>query len=527
LTDSLSKRCASSPNTFDRSHLAPVEHVTFWYLFFNEGDIHKKEVVVTDTSQLDDAPSEEHALRSGVLGLFDSVIMGIAGVAPGYSIAASTAALFGAVALGGAAALLYCGIAMFGIVSAFNYLGRVEPKAGASYSWVRRALHPALGYLSGWALIVSALIFMVAATVPAGANVLELFSHGAANNTAEVTLVGAVFFLSMVAAVAAGVTITVSLQIVMSSIELLLLVLFAILAIFHGHHVHTFSWHWFAPSIFHGTHGFFAGALIAAFYYWGWDVTANLNEETKGAKKTPGMGGIIGMAFVFVLFEVFTIATNMVLTTGQINNNSADVLSILGQDVWHGTGGKFIVLAVVLSTVATLETTLIQVTRTLFAMGREHTLPKKLGTVHPRLKTPIVATAAVTVFSLALFIGSQFVGSVSSILTDAIDAIGLQICIYYSLAGFAVVVLYRKELLKSVTNFIFMGLWPLIGALFMAIMFFKTIPGLNGTTVGVGLGAMALGLIPMTYYWVKGNPYFDLPTKEDRVVVIEEFEMNL
>jgi amino acid transporter len=102
------------------------------------------------------------------LGLFDSVIMGIAGVAPGYSIAASTAGLFGAVALGGAAALLYCGVAMFGIVSAFSYLGRVEPKAGASYSWVRRALHPALGYMSGWALIVSALIFMVAATVPEG-----------------------------------------------------------------------------------------------------------------------------------------------------------------------------------------------------------------------------------------------------------------------------------------------------------------------------------------------------------------------
>jgi amino acid transporter len=496
-------------------------------LNFTEGDNNKKEVVVTETGQLAEALPEEHALRSGVLGLFDSVIMGIAGVAPGYSIAASTAALFGAVALGGAAALLYCGIAMFGIVSAFSYLGRVEPKAGAAYSWVRRALHPALGYLSGWALIVSALIFMVAATVPAGSNVLGLFSNGAASNTADVTMVGAVFFLAMVVAVAAGVTITVTLQIIMSSIELLLLLLFAVLAIFHGHHVHTFSWHWFAPSIFHGSSGFFAGALIAAFYYWGWDVTANLNEETKGAKKTPGMGGIIGMIFVFLLFEVFTIATNMVVSSGQIHAHATDVLSILGQDVWHGTGGKFIVLAVVLSTVATLETTLIQVTRTLFAMGRDHTLPKILGTVHPRLKTPIVATAAVTIFSLALFVGSQFIGSIGTVLTDAINAIGLQICIYYSLAGFAVVVLYRKQLMSSVTNFIFMGLWPLLGAVFMATMFVKTIPGLNGTTKLVGLGAMALGLIPMAYYWIKGNPYFDLPSKEDRVAVLEEFEQNL
>jgi amino acid transporter len=482
---------------------------------------------VTGTEHVHEIDPDENSLRAGVLGLFDSVVMGVAGVAPGYSIAASTAILFGAVALGGAAALLYCGIAMFGIVSAFSYLGRNEPKAGASYSWVRRALHPVLGYLSGWALIVSALIFMVAATVPAGSYLLGLFSASAANNKGAVTIVGAIFFLLMVAAVAAGVTITVTLQIIMSSVEIILLTLFAVLAIFHGHHVQTFSWHWFSPSVFHGSSGFFAGALVAAFYYWGWDVTANLNEETKGAKRTPGLGGIVGIIFVFLLFEVFTVATNMVVGGSQILKNPTDVLSVLGQDVWHGAGGKLIVVAVVLSTVATLETTLIQVTRTLFAMGRDNTLPKKLGTVHPKLKTPIVATAAVTIFSLALFVGSQFVGSLGSILTDAINSIGLQICIYYSLAGFAVVVLYRRQLFKSVSNFIFMGLWPLLGALFMATMFVKAIPGLNSTTLWVGLGSMALGLIPMGYYWYKKNPYFEMPSKEDRHAVLEEFEINL
>ncbi|HEY1761437.1 MAG TPA: APC family permease [Acidimicrobiales bacterium] len=482
---------------------------------------------MTETLEVPESAPPVHGLRGSVLGLFDSVIMGIAGVAPGYSIASTTAFLFFAVALGDAAALLYCGIAMFGIVFAFSYLGRVEANAGASYNWVRRALHPALGFLSGWALIVSALIFMVAATVPAGSYILGLFSHAAANNKTEVTLVGAVFFLLMVAAVAAGVTITVTVQIVMSCIELFLLVLFAALAIFHAHHVHTFSWHWFSPSIFHGQTGFVGGALLAAFYYWGWDVTANLNEETKGAKRTPGLGATIGILVVFVLFEVFTIATNLVLTSGQIHRNEADVLSVLGQEVWHGTGGKFIVLAVVLSTIATLETTLIQVTRTMFAMGRDNTLPKILGTVHPTRQTPLVATAVVTVISLLLFIFSQFVGSIGSILGDAISAIGLQICIYYSLAGLAVVVLYRKQLFKSPTNFLFMGLWPLVGAVFMAYLFVKEIPQLNAVTLGVGLGAMGLGLIPMFYYWAKKNPYFKMPAKEDRIAVLEEFERNL
>ena len=38
---------------------------------------------------------------------------------------------------------------------------------------------------------------------------------------------------------------------------------------------------------------------------------------------------------------------------------------------------------------------------------------------------------------------------------------------------------------------------------------------------------MALGLIPMFYYWAKKNPYYEMPSKEDRSAVLEEFEQNL
>ena len=474
--------------------------------------------------------TSEHSLRSGVLGLFDSVIMGIAGSAPGYSIAATTTLLFGAVFYGGPAALLYCGFFMFGIVFAFNYLSKDDSHAGAAYSWVRRAIHPVLGYLSGWALVVSALIFMVIATFPAGSSVLGLFSNGLAANKTWVTVFGALFFLLMVAAVVAGVTVTVTVQIIMSCIEVALLILFALVAIFHAHHVTSFSWHWFSPTVFHGQSGFVGGALLSAFYFWGWDVTANLNEETKDAHKTSGMGGILGTIVVFSLFELFTIASNLVLTPAQLqnSNNAADILAVLGQTVWHGTGGKLIVVAVLLSTVATLETTLIQVTRTLFTMGRDNTLPKALGHVHKDRKTPIVATVFVTIFSLALFVGSQKIGSISNILTDGYNAIGLQICIYYSLAGLSVAILYRRQLFKSVKNFIFMSLWPVLGALFMIYIFIEAYKGLNTATRIVGLGAMGLGLIPIAWYWFfKKNPYFNMPSKEDRHAVIRELEQNL
>ena len=382
-------------------------------------------------------------------------------------------------------------------------------------------------------MVVSALIFMVIATFPAGSSVLSLFSDSLASNKALVTIFGAIFFLLMVGAVAAGVTVTVRVQIIMSVVEVFFLVLFAVLAIVNTHHVTSFSWHWFSPTVFSGlSHGdapFVAGALLAAFYYWGWDVTANLNEETKNAHKTSGLGGLLGAFIVFLLFEVFTVATNLVLTPAQLTSdkNAADILAVLVQTVAYGWFGKLIVVAVLLSTVATLETTLIQVTRTLFAMGRDVTIPARFGEVHPIRKTPLFATFFVAVMSVLLYVGSNYVGSISTILNDGYSAIGLQICIYYALAGLAVVILYRRQLFKSVGNFLFMGLWPLLGAIFMGYIFAQVIPGLDSTTLLIGLGFMALGLIPMAYYWAKGAKYFQMPSKEDRHAVLEEFEQNL
>ena len=471
--------------------------------------------------------SHENKLAPNVLGLFESAVMGVAGSAPAYSIAASTALLVGAVGLAGPAALLYCGIAMFGIVFAFNYLGRTESNSGATYAWVRRGLHPALGYIAGWSLLMCSSIFMVAATLPAGSSFLGLFSEKLSNSKGWVTLFGTFFFLLMVAAVAFGVTITAKVQVIMSTIEVGLLALFAILAIFHGTKVHTFSWHWFSPTSFGTSQKFFAGALVAAFYYWGWDVTANLNEETKGSHKTPGQGAIIGMLITFLLFEVFTIGSNMVLSDKDITDNSANILGVLGQKVWPGTPGKLIVVAVLLSTVATLETQLIQVTRTMFSMGRDGTLARSFGKVHKKYKTPVFATLTITFVGIGLFVGSQFIGSLGTIMTDAIAAIGVQISIYYALAGYSVVVLFRKMIFKSFKNFILMGLWPLIGALFMTIMFIKVIPTLDNVTKIVGFGTIALGLIPMLWYWSRGHIYFKMPTKAERIAVLHEVEGNL
>jgi amino acid transporter len=454
----------------------------------------------------------EHKLQADGVSAAGSVVMAVAGSAPAYSIAATTAALVAAAGLASPAALLWCGLPMLGIAWAFAYLGRADVNAGAAYAWVGRALHPVLGFFSGWALVISATIFMVAGALPAGAATVSLFDPEATNNVALVTGVGAVWFLVMATCVLIGVRITARAQWIMSSIEVAILAIFAVVAIVHasvGNHAGpSFSISWLGFGHFNGTSAFVGAALIAAFYYWGWDVSSNLNEETKDGHKNSGKGGIIGVIIVFLLFEVFTIAIQVVLPAKVIQANSGNVLGVLGDAIWPGIGGKILIVAVMLSTIATLETTLIQVTRTLFAMGRDHTIPKRFGVAHSRWRTPAFATVIVTGVSLILFIGSNFLGSVGTILSDAISSIGLQIAFYYALAGLAVVIAYRKIIFKSVKNFIFIGLWPAIGALFMVWIFFVSIPNLPTIVLIIGIGTLALGIVPILIFWRKGASYF-------------------
>jgi amino acid transporter len=449
-------------------------------------------------------------LRANVLGGFDTIIMALAGSAPAYSLASTTALLAGAAGLVGPAALLWCAIPMLGIAWAFNYLGRLDVNAGASYSWVGRALHPALGFLAGWSLVVSATIFMVAGSLPAGQYTLSLFNSGWANNTWAAIGVGCVAFLVMALLVLIGIRITTHAQWIMTGVEIVILVVFGIGALIHGGSAAVFSWSWlWGFGHFGGVSGFAAAALVAAFYFWGWDVTANLSEETSNSKRNSGLGGLVGVVGVFALFEIVTIAVNLIISQKDIvNPNSAPLLTTLGNTVWPGAGGKIMVLAVVLSTIATLETTLIQVSRSLFAMGRDKTIPAVFGKSHSRWQTPWFAIAVVVVVSLILFVTSQKLGSVGTIMTDAIDAIGLQIAVYYALAGIAVVVAYRKLVFKSLSNAVFVGIWPLAGAIFMGFLFIENCMTLGGTTIAIGLGALALGLIPMAWYWVNGSEYY-------------------
>src|SRR5690242_9068512 len=187
-------------------------------------------------------------LQAGALGLMESVVMGVAGTAPGFSLAATTATLIAAVGVLSAGSLLYCGLVMFGVTFAFMHLNRVITNAGASYAWVGEVFGPIFGFLAGWSLLVASTVFMVSGTIPAATATLILLNSERASDPATVSFVAAAWLIAVSMVIVKGIKPTSYTQVVMTLVELgvLVLVIAASAIKYASHPAHPLSWDWFS-----------------------------------------------------------------------------------------------------------------------------------------------------------------------------------------------------------------------------------------------------------------------------------------
>lgn len=436
-------------------------------------------------------------LQRGALGVGESVVMGVAGTAPAFSLAATTASLIAAVGLLSAGTLVYCGLIMFGVTFAFMHLNRVIANAGASYSWVGQIFGPTAGFIAGWSLLVASAVFMVSGTTPAATATLLLLSPDHAADTSAIAWVAAAWLAVVSAVVVKGIKPTSYLQILMTVIEVgvLIVLIVAALVQYHAHPVHAVSWNWFALSEFTPTL-FATGSLTALFFFWGWDVTLNLTEETKDAHEAPGRSAVASMIIVALLFVFFVIACQTVLSDEEINRSSTNILFALADKLLPRPWSYLAIVAVMLSTVGTLETQILQFSRTMFAKGRDGALHPRYATLHPTWQTPWVATAVVAGIGFVLIFLSSLLPTVSDLIRTSVNAIGFQVCCYYSLSGFACAWYFRKTATKSARDFVLLLSWPLLSAGFLVFVGLYSIPTFDTLTNVIGIGGIAVGIVP-------------------------------
>jgi amino acid transporter len=418
----------------------------------------------------------ESQLKTNTLNLFDTTIIATSSVAPAYSLAASVALVFAFVGVSSPAAILVSFVPVLFIAIAYYYLNRMDPNCGASYSWVSRTLNPYIGWFSGWVQLAANVLFCASAPIVAGAYTLQLLnsvfpgqvSSDVASNKYWIAGVGVAWLLLVTFMVARGIRVTANFQWVLVAIEYLIVLGFAVAAILKvmtgQHATNALTSDWFNPGAV--SFGALASSLaLGVFFFWGWDTAANVNEESKDADTSPGHAGIISMFVLLFIFLIASIAMQLVVSQKAFAdpNNSTNILYYFAQQIASSPLTYLMILAVVSSTVATVQTTLLPSSRLSFSMARDGVFPKMFGIVHKSWLTPWVGTIITAIFSIVVIVVTLLSSSVNSVFANLILDIGVLVALYYGITGVACAWAFRKVLLSGVKMFVFAGLLPLIG----------------------------------------------------------------
>ena len=459
-------------------------------------------------------------LKSGALGYISNLVIGIASTAPAYSIAATLGFVTAVAGMGfhAPAVMIVSFIPMLLIAAAYNYMNKADPDCGTSFTWVTRALGPHLGWLTGWTIVAADVVVMATLAYIAGVYTFTLFGLTAASeNILDVSIIAALWIVAMTWICYVGIEISARTQFVLLAIEIFTLSLFAVVALWKVYvtgipgSVHL-GLSWFNPfNLPGGTTALVSGVLLGVFIYWGWDSGVCVNEESRDSANGPGKAAVMSTILLVLIYVVVAAAAQAFQGPHFLTNNSSDVLGALGHSVLGSPLDKLLIITVLTSASASTQTTILPTARTTLSMARFGAIPKAFGRIHPRYLTPDVSTIAMGVISL---IWTLFIINVStSVLSDAITGLGFQIAFYYGLTGFACTVYYRKEIFKSVKNFVMVGIAPLLGGAILAYIFIKayityknpaeTETGTAflgfGVPVAIGVGLILLGVVVMIW----------------------------
>lgn len=468
-------------------------------------------------------------LKSDALGLLSSVVIGIASTAPAYSLAATLGLIVVAVGLQSPIVVMLSFLPMLLVAYAFRELNASDADCGTTYTWATRAFGPRTGWMGGWGIVVADVIVMASLAEIAGAYSFRLVGLDAlADDRLWTTVAGIVWIAVMTTVCYVGIEFSAAVQRWLLCVEAGMLVVFAVAALVRVYTdppptaIHV-SASWFNPFDVSSSKALTSGVLAGVFIYWGWDTVVSINEETADSTRIPGRAAILSTVLLLVMYGLVTTAAQAFAGVGSSGGglgdpgNSDDVLSGLGSAVFGSSDvglvlSRLLILMVLTSALASTQTTILPLSRTVFSMAVHKALPARFARVHRRFLTPTWSTVGMGAVSIGfLLLLASFSGNV---LADSIDSVGLAITFQYALTGFACLWYHRGVLTRSTHDLVFKGVLPGLGGLVMAALFLYATfvyadPGYGATSVdlplvgptggvtAVGIGALLIGLLLM------------------------------
>src|SRR5699024_1705628 len=158
--------------------------------------------------------------------------------------------------------------------------------------------------------------------------------------------------------------------------------------------------------------------------------------------------------------------------------------------------GPFAVLvsiAVLSSSLSSLQATMVSPSRTILAMGHYGALPEKYGRVSPRYKSPSVAAVTSAGAAIIFYVVMRLLSE--DALWDTITAPGLIVCFYYGITGLACICYFPRRLFASAPPFFFLFLFPLGGGLPLLVICLTTALDSLDPDYGSGSSVFGAGLV--------------------------------
>lgn len=245
-----------------------------------------------------------------------------------------------------------------------------------------------------------------------------------------------------------------------------------------------------------------------------WDGGIYINEETERPEKNPGLGAVIGVALLGVIFVAMFGTFQGIAPLGALNAHAANAAAFVGHRLGGGIGDRVISLAVVLSMLATTQVAIIGTARLIYSMSRDRVLPARLGVVSERYRTPAFTTALLGGVMMVFGVIDIFVTSVATAIGDLVTVSGVLYSLFYATTGLAAAWFYRRFIGRSLKDALILGLMPLAGAGLLIWVAYKGLKVLTETEALILGGVAVLGLVMLVVaVTVYKSPIFKIKAK--------------
>ncbi|WP_049774813.1 amino acid permease [Thermodesulfobacterium geofontis] len=346
-------------------------------------------------------------------------------------------------------------IALFGAIS-YAELGKMFPRAGGEYTFLRESFGEVFGFLAGWISLIVGFSAPIAATAIAFSKYfLELFHLQTFEVTSKLLAILVILFLSFVHT--QKIKIGANFQAGITLFKIFFLFAFIFLGFLCiKENLNTLGMKSLIPKKETILSLNFPVSLIYVMYaYSGWNAATYVGEEIKNPQRNIPLALLLGVLLVVVLYVGINILYVRALSVEEMSG----VVEIGAKTAEKIFGGKLSFLftaGITLGLLSVLSAMIIAGPRVYYAMARDGVFFKVFSRVHPEKKTPI--------FSILL----QAMIAIFMVLTSTFEALLLYIGFTLSLCASLTVLGFmklKKKFIFPAFAFILANLWMMIFAI--------------------------------------------------------------